>query len=104
MDLVEDGLSDLAHTRFFVETASKIEWVRWLDENGHLESLFGTGSRPILEEPARILGWWLAHTFVKDHSDEMFQLIAKHGMNLHREFWVTLGHVVASEKKHAVGG
>ena len=53
MDLVEDGLSDPVHARFFVEAASNIEWVKWLDENGHLESLFGTGSRPILEEPAR---------------------------------------------------
>ena len=60
MDLVVDGLSDPAHTRFFVEAASNIEWVKWLDENGHLDSLFGTGSRPILEEPARILGRWLA--------------------------------------------
>ena len=98
MDLVEDGLSDPVHTRFFVEAASNIEWVRWLDENGHLESLFGTGSRPILEEPARILGRWLADTFAKDHSDELFRLIARHGMNLHQEFWVTLGHVVGSQK------
>ena len=79
MDLVENGLSDPARTRFFTEAASQIEWVQWLDENGHLGSLFGVGPLPTLEEPARTLGWWLARTFVKNHSDEMFQLMAKHG-------------------------
>ena len=98
MDLVEDGLSDPLHTRFFVEAASNIGWVKWLDENGHLESLFGTGSPPFLEEPARRLAWWLAQTFIKDQSDEMFQLIAKHGMNLHPAFWEILGSAVTSQK------
>ena len=98
MDLVEDGLSDPARTRFFTDTASHIEWVQWLDENGDLDSLFGRSLPPSLEEPARTLGWWLARTFVKDHSDEMFQLMAKHSMNLHPEFWDNLGYTVSSQK------
>ena len=98
MDLVEDGLSDPARTRFFTEAASHVEWVQWLDENGALDSLFGRSLPPSLEEPARTLGWWLAQTFVKDHSDEMFQLMAKHGMNLHPEFWDSLGYTVSSQK------
>ena len=98
MDLVEDGLSDPARTRFFTEAASQIEWIPWLDEKGHLESLFGTDSPTILEEPPRILGWWLAHTFIKDHPDEMFRIIAKHGMNLHPEFWGILMHGVTSQE------
>ena len=98
MDLVEDGLSDPARTRFFTEAASHVEWVQWLDENGALDSLFGWSLPPNLEEPARTLGWWLARTFAKDHSDELFRLIAKHGMNLHPEFWDSLGYTVSSQK------
>ena len=98
MDLVENGLSDPARTRFFTEAASQIEWVQWLDENGHLGSLFGVGPLPTLEEPTRTLGWWLARTFVKNHSDEMFQLMAKHGMNLHPEFWETLWYTVSFQE------
>ena len=98
MDLVGDGLSDPARTRFFTEAASHIDWVQWLDERGHLDSLFGVGLPPILEETERTLGLWLARTFANDHPDEMFRLIAKHGMNLHQEFWYTLGDAVASPK------
>ena len=98
MDLVEDGLSNTAHTRFFTEAASHIGWVQWLDENGHLDSLFGRRLPPSLEEPARTLGWWLARTFAKEHPDEVFRLIAKHGMDPHPEFWDTLGRAVVSKE------
>ena len=98
MDLVEDGLSNTAHTRFFTEAASHIGWVQWLDENRHLDSLFGGRLPPSLGEPARTLGWWLARTFVKEHPDEVFRLIAKHGMDPHPEFWDTLGRAVVSKE------
>ena len=98
MDLVGDGMSDPAHTRFFTEAASHIEWVQWLDERGHLDSLFGVGTPPILEEPTATLGRWLARKFTKDHSDELFHLIGRHGMNLHPDFWHILGYGLASEE------
>ena len=98
MDQVEDGMSDPAHTRFFTEAASHIEWVQWLDERGHLDSLFGVGTPPILEEPTATLGRWLARKFTKDHSDELFHLIGRHGMNLHPDFWHILGYGLASEE------
>ena len=97
MDRVEESLSDPAHTRFFTEAASHIDWVRWLDERGHLESLFGVDPNLALGDAERLLGRWLAGTFVKDHPDEMFRLIAKHRMRMHHEFWDTLGHAIASQ-------
>ena len=99
MDLVGDGLSDPARTRFFTRAASHIDWVQWLDQHGHLDSLFGIDPPQVLEGHATTLGRWLASTFVKDQPDEMFRLIARHGMNLHPEFWGILGHTVASQEE-----
>ena len=98
MDTVGDALSNPVRTRFFTEAASHVEWVRWLDENGHLDSLFGAGPPPTMEGPTRTLGRWLAHTFSKDQSDELFRIIAKHGMDIHHEFWVSLAWAVGSEE------
>ena len=98
MDLVGDGLSDPVRARFFTEAASHTEWIRWLDENGHLDDLFGTRSPPILEEHTRTLGSWLARKFAKDQPDELFRLIAKHGMSVHPGFWETLGRAVALQQ------
>ena len=96
MDTVGDGLSNSARTRFFTEAASHVEWVRWLDENGHLDNLFGADSPPTMEEPTRTLGWWLARTFAKDQSDELFRIIAKHEMDIHPGFWETLAWAIGS--------
>ena len=100
MDLVEQGLSDQAHperTRFFTEAASDVEWVRWLNDKGHLKPLFQTGT-PTLEEPTWMLGRWLAKKFAQNHSDELFRLISKHGMNLHAGFWEILGYQVSNQE------
>ena len=96
MDTVGDGLSDPTRTRFFTEAASHVAWVQWLDDNRNLDNLFGAGPTPPMEEPTRILGWWLARTFSKDQSDELFRIIAKHGMDIHPRFWETLAWVVGS--------
>ena len=96
MDTVSDGLSDPVRTHFFTEAASHVEWVQWLEENGHLEHLFGTGPPPTMEEPTRLLGRWLARTFAKDQPDALFRVIAKHDMDIHKGFWETLAWVVGS--------
>ena len=96
-DLVGEALSDPAKTRFFTESASHADWIQWLDRKGHLHSLFGENPSPALEEQQRSLGFWLTRTFAKTHSDQMFRLIARHGMRLHQEFWDILGGTFASQ-------
>lgn len=99
MDLVEQGLSDPAHperTRFFTEAASDVEWIKWLDDNGHLKPLFELGT-PTMEEPTWMLGRWLAKQFIRDHSDEVFRLIARNGMILHPQLWESLVYQVTHQ-------
>ena len=96
-DLIDEALSDPVRTRFFTKAASHVEWIQWLDGRGHLHSLFGTEPAQALEEQQRLLGVWLAQTFAKGQSDEMFRVIARHDMRLHQEFWHILGYAVASQ-------
>ena len=93
-DLISDWLYDPTRTRFFTESASHIDWVRWLDAKKHLDSLFGTGTKATLGECERLLGGWLSRTFVRDESDEIYRIIARHNMGLHPEFWHILGGTI----------
>lgn len=96
-DLIGEALSDPARTRFFTNAASHVDWIQWLDRKGQLHSLFGENLSPALEEQHRELGYWLAKNFAKTHSDELFNLIAKHRMRLHQEFWDILGGTITSQ-------
>ena len=96
-DLIGEALSDPAKTRFFTESASHPDWIQWLDRKGQLHSLFGENPSPALEEQQRSLGFWLTRTFAKDHPDEIFSLIARHGMRLHQHFWDILGGTLTSQ-------
>ncbi len=95
MDLIEDALSDPTKTRFFTDAASHLEWIDWLDKRKHLESLFGNGE---FGERDMRLARWLADKFVCDDSDELFLLIARHGMRMRRSFWSALARAVSSKQ------
>ena len=74
----------------------------WTGSNGLTErgtcTAFSGRTRPQhLRNNRESLGFWLTRTFAKTHSDEMFNLIAKHGMRLHQEFWDILGSTFASK-------
>lgn len=92
--LMEEALSDPAKLRFFANAASTPDWIDWLYERGHLDSLVGAKE---LSECDRVLGGWLAQNFACQHADELFLLVSRQGMRLHREFWFELGRVVGLE-------
>ncbi len=95
MDLIEDALSDDTTTRFFTDAASHVEWIDRLDKRKHLEALFCNGD---FGERDMRLAQWLADKFVRDHSDEIFLLIARHGMRSHPAFWSALARTVATKQ------
>ena len=96
MDTIRDALSHPTRTRFFTNAASDAAWISWLDENGHLDNLFGASPKSTMEETYRLLGWWLARTFAKEQSEELFRIIGKRAMEINPEFWETLASVVGS--------
>ena len=98
MDLIDDSLSDSLRTRFFTETASDPEWIRWLDRRGHLDSLFRPSGPPRLGQRDRHLAWWLAKNFARGHPDRIFHLIVHHGTHMHPDFWIALGTTIGMEQ------
>ena len=81
---IDHALKSVELTKFFVQAAESPEWIAWLDGRGHLKRLFAEGD---LEEQDRILSQWLAYQFVRNHSDELFSVISKHGGRLNQHFW-----------------
>ena len=96
MELIGDAFHHPTRTRFFTEAASNVAWIRWLDEHGHLDNLFGAGPSPDMEETTANLAWWLARKFAKEESDELFRLIGRHEMDVNPTFWASLARAVGS--------
>ncbi|MDE2991644.1 MAG: DUF4020 domain-containing protein [Chloroflexota bacterium] len=88
LDLIEDALSDITRTRFFAAAATEPEWIEWIDNRGHLDGLFELKDLAPHESE---LADWLGRKYVRDHSDDLFALIGKHGQRLNRELWYRLG-------------
>ena len=92
--LIDEAFSDSVKTRFFTDAAISFEWIHWLDDRGHCERLFDVGD---LHERDIELAQWLAQNFAIDQSNDVFLLIARHGMQLNRRFWSELARKVASQ-------
>ena len=95
-DVVGDALSEPWRTRIFCNVASDPAWIQWLDNQKHLDGLFSDDQRPLSGQNLR-LAWWLAEQFSFQHADNLFLLIAKHGMRIHPSFWMALGGTIAWE-------
>ena len=87
LGIIEDSLSDPARTRFFTEAALGPEWIGWLDQRRHLDSLFQIGK---LSESQLTLGRWLAKEFSSNDPDLLFLLVWRHAGRLNESFWSML--------------
>ena len=87
LGVIDDSLSDPIRTRFFTDAASSPEWIGWLDQGGHLDSLFQSGE---LTESQRTLAWWLVRTFSSHNDHWLFILIWRHARRLNETFWSML--------------
>lgn len=90
-DIIKDALKDVSTTRFFANAARSPEWISWLDKRKHLEPLFAEGD---LSERDTTLAWWLAEHYAVRCADDLFLLIARHGMRMHPQFWWALGREI----------
>ena len=93
-DLIKYALTDESKARFFIDAASSIEWVGWLDERNYLGPLFGTNE---LNERDVLFVHWLAEKFARRHPDELFLLIGRRYVQPHPIFWDALCRSIASK-------
>lgn len=98
-DIIEDSLKDVAKTRFFVNTARSPEWIAWLDNRKHLDALFTSND---LNERDKILAGWLAEHYAIHYPDDLFLIIAKHGMHLNPLFWSIIGYEISSDNSEQI--
>lgn len=84
-------------TRFLLNVAHDPEWLRWLNARKHLDALFVT---PDLGERDTLLAGWLAKHFAIEHADEVFEIVAAHGLRMNSALWWSIGRElgVATEK------
>ena len=93
-DLIEDALGDITRTRFFTAAAADPAWIAWIDNRDRLSGLFEL--RDLSHEEGELADW-LGRKFVRDHSDVLIALVGKHGLQLSRELWYSLGLYVGNQ-------
>ena len=91
------ALREVHTTRFLLDVARDPEWLRWLNGRKQLDALFGTTD---LGERDMLLAGWLAQHFAIEHPDEVFEIVAAHGLQLAPALWWSIGRElgVMSEK------
>ena len=100
-DIIHDALSDPTRARFFTSAAFHPEWIGWLERNGYLDNLLRVGFEGISERDVE-LAEWLAGKFAQDRANDLFHLIARHNLQVHRELWVRLARKIGFEKDQPV--
>lgn len=85
---VEQALREAHTTRFLLNVACDPGWLRWLNGRKHLDALFGTAD---LGERDMLFAGWLAQHFAIGHPDEVFEIVADHGLRLSPALWWSIG-------------
>jgi hypothetical protein len=91
---IEQALRATHTTRFLLKHARGPEWLRWLDERQHLAALHNPAE---LNERDLLLAGWLAQHFVIEYADEVFEMLARHGLRLNPALWLLIGRELGSE-------
>ncbi len=92
-DYIEDALNDPAKTRFFVQHARSLEWLRWADGKSAFEEMFVSplpGS-----EISKDLAQWFAEHFACEYPDEALEIVRRRGAQLNPLLWGAVAHNIA---------
>ncbi|MBK8096577.1 MAG: DUF4020 domain-containing protein [Planctomycetes bacterium] len=93
---VEQALRDVHTTRFLLDVARDPGWLRWLNGRKHLDALFGA---PDLGERDMLFVAWLAQHFAIEHSHEVFEIVASHGLRMNPALWWSIGREIGVMKE-----
>ncbi|TFW08107.1 DUF4020 domain-containing protein [Oxalobacteraceae bacterium OM1] len=85
---VEQALREVHTLRFLLNVARDPEWLRWLNGRKHLGALFGAVD---LGERDTLLAGWLAQHFAVGHPNEVFEIVAAHGLRMNPALWWSIG-------------
>jgi hypothetical protein len=85
---VEQALREVHTTRFLLKVARDPEWLRWLNGRKHLDALFSIAD---LGERDMLLAGWLAQYFAIEHPEDVFEIVAAHGLRINPALWWSIG-------------
>lgn len=88
---VEQALRDVHTTRFLLNVARDPEWLRWLNGRKHLDALF---SASVLGERDTLLAGWLSEHFAIEHPDDVWEIVAAHGLRMNSALWWSIGREI----------
>jgi hypothetical protein len=93
---VEQALREVHTTRFLLNVAREPEWLRWLNGRKYLDALFSTAD---LVERDTLLAMWLAQHFAIEHPDEVFEIVAAHGLRMNPALWWSISRELGIMKE-----
>ncbi len=96
---IEQALREVHTARFLLNVARDPEWIRWLNGRKHLDALFGTAD---LGERDMLLAGWLAQHFATEHPDEVFEIVAAHGLRMNPALWWSIGRELGVVKEKSL--
>ncbi|MCX6639148.1 MAG: DUF4020 domain-containing protein [bacterium] len=76
--------------RYFCNSTTQIEWLKWVEKEGFFQSLFDPYSKlnPVEE---RIADWFSRH-YVIELSEEALDLVRRNGCNFNQILWRNIAH------------
>lgn len=85
LDYVKLILDNPDTAQFFTESATHIEWLLWLEKERMIDPLFDLGVTDNLSMD--LFSRWISNRFLLSHSEELFNMIARHKNILSPIFW-----------------
>lgn len=83
-DHLNQMLNEVWAVKLFAEHASSVEWIDWLEHEGHLKPLFETGT---LNECALEFARLLENKYVSRHPEVIQLLFSRHHLRLNPTLW-----------------
>ena len=84
-DFLAQVIGDDADVRFFVDHASTVEWLNWIEERKPFLALFRR--EPLEGMASRALARWFCQRFVIDHPAEAMAVVQRRGPTMNPELW-----------------
>jgi len=101
LDYLRSVLKKSATLTFFVETATHVEWVRWVEEEAFFAPLLQTSA--ITSAEPRMLAHWFAERYAVVHGKEAFKFVQRHSANLNSELSQAIAFQLAFKSPNATG-
>ena len=83
LDYLRSVLKESVTLKFFIDTAARIEWLRWVEDEGFFAPLVDPVA--ITSAEPRMIANWFAARYAIAHPKEAFEFVQRHSANINPE-------------------